>query len=108
MLQLHKIQYAMVFDLFGTDDPLDYGLLFAYVAQYNSLDKVKIIFDLITNNSAKIMRLKNYGIKVGIPADFNVLFSEKECECLRLKPGRIVFKNGKIIAKVKKKKKSIF
>lgn len=95
------------FHLFGTGDPLDYGLLFAYAAQYNSLHKVKIIFDLITNNSAKIMRLKNYGIKVGNPADFNVLFSEKESECLRLRPGRIVFKNGKIITKVDKKKKFI-
>ncbi|RLD12651.1 MAG: cytosine deaminase [Caldiserica bacterium] len=91
------------FHLFGTGDPLDYGLLMAYVAQYNSTDKVGIIFDMITKNSAKIMRLNDYGIKEGNTADFNIIFAETESEALRTRPGRLVFRKGKLIAKLEKK-----
>lgn len=90
------------FHLFGTGDPLDYGLLMAYAAQYNSTDTVRIIFDMITYNSAKIMRLTDYGIKIGNSADFNLIFAENEGEALRLRPGRLVFKKGKVIARIEK------
>jgi len=75
----------------------------AYVAQYNSTDKVEIIFDMITKNSAKIMRLNDYGIKEGNTADFNIIFAETESEALRTRPGRLVFRKGKLIAKLEKK-----
>ncbi|MGB9763671.1 MAG: amidohydrolase family protein [Minisyncoccia bacterium] len=96
------------FHLFGTGDPLDYGLLFAYAAQYNSINKVEKIFDMITYNGARILRLKNYGIKEGNPADFNILFCKSECEALRLRPGRLVFKNGRLLAKFDKKEEVYF
>ncbi|MBP8612574.1 MAG: amidohydrolase family protein [Candidatus Atribacteria bacterium] len=87
------------FHLYGTGDPLDYGLLMAYQAQYNSTDKVKIVFDMVTENAAKIMRLTDYGIKIGNTADFNIIFAKTESEALRRRPSRLVFKNGKLISK---------
>ncbi|MDI6861237.1 MAG: amidohydrolase family protein [Caldisericia bacterium] len=96
------------FHLFGTGDPLDYGLLFAYAAQFNSTDKISKIFDMITYNGAKIMKIENYGIKENNPADFNIIFCKKESECLRLRPGRMVFKNGKLISKIEKNEEIYF
>lgn len=87
------------FHIYGTGDPLDYGLLMAYQAQYNSTSKAKIIYDMITYNAAKIMRLDNYGIEVGYPADFNIVYAERESEALRKRASRLVFKKGKLIAK---------
>jgi len=90
------------FHIYGTGDPLDYGLLMAYQAQYNSTSGAKIIYDMITFNSAKIMRLDDYGIKVGNTADFNIIFAKNESEALRTRPGRLVFRKGKLIAKYEK------
>ncbi len=95
------------FHIYGTGDPLDYGLLMAYQAQYNSTSSAKIIYDMITFNSAKIMRLNNYGIKVGNIADFNIIFSKNESEALRTRPNRLVFKQGRLIAEYKKTGKLI-
>jgi cytosine deaminase len=74
----------------------------AYQAQYNSTSSTKIIYDMITFNSAKIMRLDDYGIKVGNTADFNVIFAKNEAEALRTRPGRLVFRKGKLIVKYEK------
>lgn len=87
------------FHIFGTGDPLDYGLLMAYQAQYNSTEKVRIVYDMVTVNSAKLMRIENYGISVGNPADFNIIYAPNEAEAFRTRPGRMVFKGGRLIAR---------
>jgi len=87
------------FHIFGNGDPLDYGLLMAYQAQYNSTDKIKIVYDMITSNSARIMRLSDYGIKVGNPADFNIIFAENESEAFRRRPSRLIYRKGELVAK---------
>lgn len=87
------------FHLYGTGDPLDYGLLMAYQAQYNSTSTAGIIYDMITFNAAKIMHVDNYGIKTGYPADFNIVYADRESEALRRRASRLVFKSGKLIAK---------
>ncbi|MCD6121792.1 MAG: amidohydrolase family protein [Spirochaetales bacterium] len=87
------------FHIYGTGDPLDYGLLMAYQAQYNSTSTAGIIYDMLTYNAAKIMHLNNYGIKEGNPADFNIVYAERESEALRRRASRLVFRAGKLIAK---------
>lgn len=91
------------FHIFGTGDPLDYGLLMAYQAQYNSTEKVRIVYDMVTVNSARLMRIENYGISVGNPADFNIIHAPNEAEAFRTRPGRMVFKNGRLIARGEKR-----
>lgn len=51
-------------------------VFFAYAAQYNSTDKIKKIFNMITYNSAKVMRLNDYGIKEDNPQDL-ICFLQK-------------------------------
>jgi len=91
------------FHIFGTGDPLDYGLLMAYQAQYNSTEKARIVYDMITVNAARLMRIEDYGISVGNPADFNIIYAPNEAEAFRTRPERLVFKNGKLIARGEKR-----
>src|SRR6056297_2767648 len=92
------------FHIFGTGDPLDYGLLCSYVAQYNTPGSVKIVYDMITQNAARIMKITDYGIKIGNTADFNIIDASNIQEALRLRPSRkYVVKAGDIIAKSTKK-----
>ncbi len=86
------------FHLYGTGDPLDYGLLMAYQAQYNSTSTAGIVMDMLTVNSARIMRLENYGIVEGAAADFNIIAATSESEALRRRPSRRVFKGGRQVA----------
>jgi cytosine deaminase len=91
------------FHIFGTGDPLDYGLLCAYVAQYNTPRDIKKVFKMITSNSAKILRVTyNHGIAVGKPADLNIIEATNIQEAFRLRPDRLyVIKDGKVIVKNK-------
>jgi len=88
------------FHLYGTGNPLDYGLLLAYEAQYNSTGTIEKVMDMITYNSAKVMRLKDYGIKVGARADLNIVPVKTVAEAFRVRPPiAYVIKDGDIIAK---------
>ena len=87
------------FHIYGTGDPLDYGLLMAYQAQYNSSTEAKIVYNMITYNAAKVMNLKNYGIKTGFPADFNIIYADTESEAFRKRASRMVYKSGQLIAR---------
>lgn len=92
------------FHLYGTGDPLDYGLLCAYNAQYNTPDTIRIVYDMITVNAAKILSVTdNYGIKPGNPADLNIIEAPNIQEAFRLRATRrYVIKDGKVIARTKK------
>lgn len=87
------------FHLYGSGDPLDYGLLMAYQAQYNSTSSARIVYDMLTVNSARIMRLPDYGIAPGNPADFNIIEAESFTEALRRRPSRQVYRSGRLIAR---------
>lgn len=88
------------FHLYGTGDPLDYGLICAYAAQYNTPETARIIFDMLTNNSARIFAPdERYGIEVGNVADLNIIDAANVQEALRLRSSRpYIIKGGKIIA----------
>lgn len=93
------------FHLYGTGDPLDYGLVCAYTAQYNTPTTARIIFDMLTKNSAKIFApSEGYGIKVGNVADLNIIDAPNVQEAIRLRASRpYIIKKGKIIASFERK-----
>jgi cytosine deaminase len=93
------------FHLYGSGDPLDYGLVGAYTAQYNTPATARIIFDMITVNSAKIFAPNEvYGIEMGRSADFNIIDAETPQEALRTRASRpYVIRKGKVIASFEKK-----
>lgn len=97
------------FHLYGTGDPLDYGLICAYTAQYNTPKTARIVFDMLTVNSAKIFEPEGkYGIKVGYIADLNIIDATNVQEALRLRASRpYIIKKGKIIGSFEKKQSLI-
>lgn len=92
------------FHLYGTGDPLDYGLVGAYTAQYNTPAAARIIFDMITVNSARIFAPNEaYGIETGNCADFNIIDAETPQEALRTRASRpYVVRKGRVIASFEK------
>lgn len=93
------------FHLYGTGDPLDYGLICAYTAQYNTPKTARIVFDMLTKNSARIFAPEEkYGIEVGNVADLNIIDAPNVQEALRLRASRpYIIKKGKIIGSFERK-----
>lgn len=93
------------FHLYGTGDPLDYGLIGAYTSQYNTPDTARLMFDMLTTRSARIFDPDgSYGIKVGNSADLNIIDADNVQEALRTRASRpYVIRNGRVIASFERK-----
>ena len=90
----------------GKADMLEVGLVVAHAAQFTQPEEVELLYKMITYNSAKILNLKNYGIKTNSPASLNIINAENISEMFRTQPERLfVIKNGKIVAQWKSEKK---
>ncbi|MGI0080363.1 MAG: amidohydrolase family protein [Nitrososphaerales archaeon] len=83
----------------GDFNPLSNGFLLAYGAQLSLLSDLESIVKMPTLNSSKILGLRDYGIRAGCKADFNI-FREKSVRELLRNHGRprYVFKNGNKIS----------
>ena len=88
------------FHLYGTGDPLDYGLIGAYTSQYNTPETARIMFDMLTTRSARVFDPDaKYGIEVGNDADLNLIDADNVQEALRTRASRpYVIRHGKVIA----------
>lgn len=85
---------------FGSADMLQVALITAHAAQMSLPHEIETVFDMITYNAAKILRIKDYGIEVGNPADFVILNTDNVKDAIRLQPERLfVIKSGKVIAR---------
>ena len=93
------------FHLYGTGDPLDYGLIGAYTSQYNTPETAKLMFDMLTTRSARIFDPNGqYGIAVGNDADLNIIDADNVQEALRTRASRpYVIRHGKVIAAFERK-----
>ena len=89
------------FHLYGTGDPLDYGLVGAYTAQYNTPATARLMFDMLTTNSYRIFDPEgSYGIAVGNDADLNLIDADNVQEALRTRASRpYVIRHGTVIAR---------
>lgn len=83
---------------FGDFNALLNGWFFAYAGQLNSSSEIESLLEMPTLSSARILRLKGYGIEPGSKADFNVMNSKDPRSALRFhqKP-RYVIENGNIL-----------
>ena len=88
---------------FGDFNPVSNGYLLAYGAQMNSLSDIESLVRMPTYSSAKILRLKNYGLRPGDNADLNIFSERTPRELFRVhgKP-RYVIKKGKILIENKR------
>lgn len=94
---------------FGQEDMLEVGQITAHAAQFSMPSEIEILFDMPTINSAKVLRLKDYEIKEGNIASFNILDANTVQEAFRTISDRLyVIKKGKILAQTKTEKKLLF
>ncbi len=75
------------------------GLNLGHMTGY---EEIKMAFDAVTKNSAKLMRLDWYGLEEGKDASFVILNAKSEIDAIRLMSEALyVIKNGKVVAKTK-------
>lgn len=87
---------------FGSADMLQVALITAHAAQMSLPEEIEKVFDMITIDAGKILRIDNYGIEVGNDADFVILNTDNVKDAIRLQPERLyVIKAGKLIGKSK-------
>ncbi|MCX7941291.1 MAG: amidohydrolase family protein [Endomicrobia bacterium] len=93
----------------GKADMLEVGLILAHAAQFTLPKEIMYLYKMPTINSAKILGIKNYGIKDGDIASFNIINAPDIYEMFRLQPERLyVIREGKIVATCSSEKKLYF
>ena len=87
---------------FGKPDPLECASMMAHVAQLTLPPEMEQVMDMITTNSARAARVKDYGIAPGCTANLVVVGAPNVHEALRLQPPRRhVIRKGREIARSK-------
>jgi len=88
----------------GQADMLEVGQLLAHAAQMSTPREIEEVYDMPTINSARVIRLTDYGLEVGKSADFNIIDALDVQEALRTRADRLyVIKKGRVIAKTRTK-----
>ncbi|MBE0450585.1 MAG: amidohydrolase family protein [Clostridia bacterium] len=84
---------------FGSADMLQVALITAHAAQMSRPHEREKLFDMITTDAAKILKLEDYGISVGNPANLVIIDANNIDEAISLQPERrYVIRSGKVIA----------
>jgi len=84
---------------FGRNDQQEVASFMCHGCHMTYPEEIQAVFGFVTENAAKALRLKNYGLAVGCRADFNVLAAPTIRHVLRLQqPPRYVIGSGKILA----------
>ena len=84
---------------FGKPDQIEVGQYTAHVAQLTYPRELETVFDMITVNAARAMRLERYGVEPGDRADLVLIDAASVHEALReVPPRRLVFYGGKLVA----------
>lgn len=83
----------------GTGDMLDVAFMGLHVAQLTSPADMRRCFQMVTETSARIMGLEDYGLKPGKLASLVVLDAGDPIEAIRLRAGRrAVIAKGRLVA----------
>ena len=85
---------------FGNGDMLERAMMIGYRANFRHDHELQFAFDLVTGAAARVLDIENYGIDVGVAADFVVVEAGSVAEAVATRPRRkLVIKGGKIVAK---------
>ncbi|MBV8277140.1 MAG: amidohydrolase family protein, partial [Verrucomicrobia bacterium] len=88
----------------GSGDMLDVAHMAVHVGHLTALDSIRVCYDAVTVNAAKILCLDRYGIVPGNYADLVLLQAADPFEAIRLKATRLlVLRRGKVIARTPEK-----
>jgi cytosine deaminase len=86
--------------VFGTGDPLQTGFLLAFAAQFHTRRSIETLHDMATVNGARLMRVPDYGLEVGRPAELVVIAASSIQEAYRTQPPRLaVIHEGRLVAR---------
>jgi cytosine deaminase len=84
---------------FGRNDQQEVAAYVCHTCHMTYPDEVAAVFDFITGNAARALRLQDYGVAVGCRADLNILAAPTVQHVLRLQqPPRWVVGGGRVIA----------
>ena len=85
---------------FGRNDQQEVAAHVCHACHMTYPDEIRAVFDFVTENAAKALRLEGYGLEVGTRADFNILAAPTVQHVLRLQqPPLWVIKGGKVLAR---------
>lgn len=85
---------------FGNGDMLERAMLIGYRGNFRRDEELAFAVDLVTTNAAKVLGLKDYGIKVGGPADLVIVEAGTVAEAAATRPRRkMVIKAGRVVAR---------
>jgi cytosine/creatinine deaminase len=85
---------------FGRNDQQEVASYVCHACHMTYPDEIAASFQFITDNAARALRLRGYGIAVGHRADFNVLAAPTIQHVLRLqRPPQWVVASGRILAR---------
>lgn len=84
---------------FGRNDQQEVASFVCHTCHMTYPDEIRAVFDFVTRNAARALRLDGYGLKAGAKADMNVLCASSIQHVLRLQqPPAFVIKAGRVLA----------
>jgi len=91
-----------IFFPYGRMDMLEVAMVTSITAHLTTPDLIQTAFDMPRSHAARTMRLIDYGIRVGAPADLVLFKADDPQDALRSHPPRhCVIRNGRIVAETK-------
>jgi cytosine deaminase len=85
---------------FGNGDMLERAMLIGYRANFRHDEELALAFEMVTAAAARVLGLKDYGLKAGGPADFVAVEAGSLAEAVASRPRRkLVVKAGRIVAR---------
>ncbi len=86
---------------FGKGDMLEVANLLGHAAKMTRFEDLSSLYDMITYNAAKTMRISNHKLEVGAPANLVILHGVQSIyEAIRkTPPARTTIRRGKVISK---------
>jgi cytosine deaminase len=85
---------------FGRNDQQEVAAHVCHTCHMTYPDEMTAVFDFVTHNAARALRLHGYGIKPGCRADLNILAAQSWQHVLRLQqPPRVVLRGGRVLAR---------
>ncbi len=85
---------------FGGADLLEVALISAHAAHLSTPGEVEQAFDMVTVAPARILKVADYGVAPGAPADLVLIDAPNAREAIRLRGDRLlVLKAGRVVAR---------
>lgn len=85
---------------FGNGDMLERAMLIGYRANFRHDEELALAFEMVTAAAARVLGLKDYGLRPGGPADFVAVEAGNLAEAVATRPRRkLVVKAGRVVAR---------